>query len=238
MKNIAVIIITSLLVAVIALQILAALNIFPRLERVEVCPVDAISMRNGKAAIDPTKCIGCRRCVAGISVYQPAAVPTSPRVGTVAVAADTLKAGKHTLAPAQPTAVKKTEPARQDKNQVATPPPSSLSRGQPGKTQRERRQMHRLRAVRHLLPHRRHHDGGRQGGDRPRQMHQLRPLRYWQQRGIQRLPGESNLRPLRARKPAKLCGKAASGRILNIAVDQKRGENKMRKNKIQTWRKP
>lgn len=133
MRKIAVIAVTALLMVIICLQILAALNIFPRLERVEVCPVDAISMRNGKAAIDPTKCIGCRRCVAGISVYQPAAVPTSPRVGTVAVAADTLKAGKHTLAPAQPTAVKKTEPARQDKNQVATPPPPASAVASPAK---------------------------------------------------------------------------------------------------------
>ncbi|MDD3144258.1 MAG: 4Fe-4S binding protein [Candidatus Cloacimonetes bacterium] len=66
MRKIAVIIITVLLLAVICLQILAALNIFPREERVPVCPVDAISMQDGKAVIDRKKCIGCRRCVAGI----------------------------------------------------------------------------------------------------------------------------------------------------------------------------
>lgn len=31
-----------------------------------VCPVNAISMVNGKAVIDKAKCIGCRRCVDGI----------------------------------------------------------------------------------------------------------------------------------------------------------------------------
>lgn len=66
MRRIAIITVTILLVAVIALQVLAALNIFPRQNRVPVCPVDAISMKGGKARIDPKKCIGCRRCVAGI----------------------------------------------------------------------------------------------------------------------------------------------------------------------------
>ncbi len=32
-----------------------------------VCPVNAISMQNGKAVIDQNKCIGCRRCVDGIA---------------------------------------------------------------------------------------------------------------------------------------------------------------------------
>lgn len=66
MRKLAVIIVTILLLGIICLQILAALNIFPREQRVPVCPVDAISMQGGKARIDPKKCIGCRRCVAGI----------------------------------------------------------------------------------------------------------------------------------------------------------------------------
>lgn len=68
MRRIAVIIITAMLVAIIGLQVLAALNIFPHQQRVPVCPVDAISMQGGKAKIDPKKCIGCRRCVAGVSL--------------------------------------------------------------------------------------------------------------------------------------------------------------------------
>jgi ferredoxin len=44
----------------------------------QVCPVDAITMVNGKAVIDAKKCIGCRRCVDGIIVSQyevPQAIP-------------------------------------------------------------------------------------------------------------------------------------------------------------------
>lgn len=33
---------------------------------IKVCPTDAISMVNGKAVIDPIKCIGCGRCAFGI----------------------------------------------------------------------------------------------------------------------------------------------------------------------------
>ena len=36
----------------------------------QVCPVDAITMVNGKAVIDAKKCIGCRRCVDGIVISQ------------------------------------------------------------------------------------------------------------------------------------------------------------------------
>lgn len=96
MKNIAVIIITSLLVAVIALQILAALNIFPRQEQVEVCPVDAISMQGGKAVIDRKKCIGCRRCVAGI--FPPVEI-VRDTVFVSAAPAATLKTEKQPSAP-------------------------------------------------------------------------------------------------------------------------------------------
>ncbi|MFO8144528.1 MAG: 4Fe-4S binding protein [Candidatus Syntrophosphaera sp.] len=66
MRKIGVIIVTVLLLAIICLQVLAALNIFPHRELVKVCPVDAISMKKGKAFIDPKKCIGCDRCVLGV----------------------------------------------------------------------------------------------------------------------------------------------------------------------------
>lgn len=36
-----------------------------------VCPVTAIHMEGGKAIIDSSKCIGCRRCVDGFPVYLP-----------------------------------------------------------------------------------------------------------------------------------------------------------------------
>lgn len=66
MRVTGVIIVTLLLLAIVLLQVLAALNIFPHRELVKVCPVDAISMKNGKAVIDPKKCIGCDRCVLGV----------------------------------------------------------------------------------------------------------------------------------------------------------------------------
>jgi len=62
----ALILVVTLLVLVVVLQLLAALNIFPRARLVPVCPVNAIQMRNGKAEIDPGKCIGCQRCVIGV----------------------------------------------------------------------------------------------------------------------------------------------------------------------------
>jgi len=55
-----------LLLLIIALvQFFAAKGIFAAKERQQVCPVNAIYMKNGKAMIDSLKCIGCRRCVDG-----------------------------------------------------------------------------------------------------------------------------------------------------------------------------
>jgi ferredoxin len=54
-----------LLLIVAILQFMAARGIFPHRVIQEVCPVDAISMVNGKAVIDSIKCIGCGRCVDG-----------------------------------------------------------------------------------------------------------------------------------------------------------------------------
>ncbi len=71
MRRLGVIVISLLLAGVICLQILSALNIFPRTRIIQVCPVDAISMKNGKAVIDPTKCIGCKRCVVGVASLIP-----------------------------------------------------------------------------------------------------------------------------------------------------------------------
>lgn len=65
MKNIFIAVIVILLFAIGIMQYLAARGVLPKQERQEVCPVDAISMVNGKAVIDSIKCIGCRRCVDG-----------------------------------------------------------------------------------------------------------------------------------------------------------------------------
>lgn len=59
-------IVLILLLLIIAIfQVLAARGIFPHHVKQEVCPVEAITMVNGKAVIDTIKCIGCVRCVDG-----------------------------------------------------------------------------------------------------------------------------------------------------------------------------
>jgi len=55
-----------------------------------VCPVSAIRMVGGKAIIDSSKCIGCRRCVDGFPVYLPKPVAKAPiAVAPAPAAADT-----------------------------------------------------------------------------------------------------------------------------------------------------
>ena len=66
MKRLMQILLVLCLLALIGLQIFRVISL--KTNFVQVCPVDAISMINGKAVIDATKCIGCRRCVDGIVV--------------------------------------------------------------------------------------------------------------------------------------------------------------------------
>lgn len=54
-----------LLLAVVVIQILSLTGKLSAAEKQEVCPVNAITMKQGKAVIDSMKCIGCRRCVDG-----------------------------------------------------------------------------------------------------------------------------------------------------------------------------
>ena len=58
------------LMAIIGLQLIIAIGGFSGLSPISVCPVDAITMVNGKAVIDAGKCIGCRRCVDGIRLQN------------------------------------------------------------------------------------------------------------------------------------------------------------------------
>ena len=52
MQKVITVIVIALLAGIICLQILAALNLFPKYTQIQVCPVEAISMQNGKAVID------------------------------------------------------------------------------------------------------------------------------------------------------------------------------------------
>lgn len=70
MKALIRILVVALLISILVLQILAAKGIFPRKSIETICPVSAIHMENGKAVIDASKCIGCRRCVDGIPIQR------------------------------------------------------------------------------------------------------------------------------------------------------------------------
>ncbi|MDD4309175.1 MAG: 4Fe-4S binding protein [Candidatus Cloacimonetes bacterium] len=52
------------------ISILVYKGIMLQQSTIPVCPVNAISMVNGKAEINTAKCIGCRRCVDGIAATK------------------------------------------------------------------------------------------------------------------------------------------------------------------------
>lgn len=66
-------------------------SLYPPYETQKVCPIDAISMVNGKAVIEVSKCIGCRRCVDGIKVLSVSPTLQSPMLPN-AVLPDSLPA--------------------------------------------------------------------------------------------------------------------------------------------------
>lgn len=66
MKTVLQILLIASLLTLGVIQVLYATGFFAKSDLIRVCPVDAISMQNGKAVIDPGKCIGCRRCVIGV----------------------------------------------------------------------------------------------------------------------------------------------------------------------------
>jgi ferredoxin len=65
MKHLYKILIIILLLGIALMQFMAVQGAFPKQEKQDVCPVNAIRMIDGKAVIDGIKCIGCGRCVDG-----------------------------------------------------------------------------------------------------------------------------------------------------------------------------
>lgn len=130
MRTTVIIVVTALLAAIMALLLLSALNIFPRQLAVNICPVDAIKMVNGKAVIDAKKCIGCRRCV------NPIRIPprkTEPVPDSLAARS----AGPQTAPPAQqpsqkPTATLKNPAAHAPSQPVAAKQVSTAYQVNPG----------------------------------------------------------------------------------------------------------
>ena len=53
---------------------------------IDVCPKDAISIKRGKAVIDPEVCIGCRQCVYMCSFFAVRAYDSSDKIATTKVA--------------------------------------------------------------------------------------------------------------------------------------------------------
>lgn len=92
-----------LLLAIVILQVLSLTGRLSPGEKQEVCPVNAISILHGKAVIDSTKCIGCRRCVDGF-----VAIPTEEFYlpgGLPPIETDTVEETDNQPAPTEPDAV-------------------------------------------------------------------------------------------------------------------------------------
>lgn len=87
MKHVLQIILIVALLSLGIIQIMIAKGFFIPRDLEKVCPVDAITMVNGKAVIDPIKCIGCRRCVDGIPIRKndprPIEIPLADSVAAI-----------------------------------------------------------------------------------------------------------------------------------------------------------
>ena len=95
MKTALQILLIAALIALGVIQILYAKGFFAKDELIQVCPVNAITMQNGKAVIDPDICIGCRRCVMGVPrAESQTSVPDESVVADTIITASTKEAEK------------------------------------------------------------------------------------------------------------------------------------------------
>jgi len=79
-----------LLLSVVSLQVVTLISSRLGTQIVKICPTGAISMRGSKAVIDNEKCIGCQRCVLGVSVRFPQTQPQAVRTPIVTSVADSI----------------------------------------------------------------------------------------------------------------------------------------------------
>jgi ferredoxin len=89
-------------------------------KQLQVCPVNAITMQNGRAVIDSTRCIGCGRCALGIpSPYNltlfPAFLAKAAKNKPVSAAADSVAAS------VKPPVAVIVKPASADKDKDSKP---------------------------------------------------------------------------------------------------------------------
>jgi len=101
----------SLLILILGVLVWRTLH--PEESSLQVCPVGAISMVNGKAVIDASRCIGCRRCVDGIKVAKAAPKldlkpPLADSIAATAIPAKPEEPKKITPPPATPVQAKQT----------------------------------------------------------------------------------------------------------------------------------
>lgn len=75
----------------------------------QVCPVNAISMLNGKAVIEASQCIGCRRCVDGVLIPTAKPEPGQAVVTPEASVPETLAA--QTKAPLDKATITNAKPS-------------------------------------------------------------------------------------------------------------------------------
>lgn len=123
MKHFYKILIIILLLGIALMQFMAVQGVFPKQEKQDVCPVNAISMIDGKAVIDSIKCIGCRRCVDGfVAIPNTLNMPKAEAAGDKALEAEQsrLKAAKPIAA--EP-AVKPEQPMAKPETQAEPKPP-------------------------------------------------------------------------------------------------------------------
>lgn len=130
MKRILTLTFIVLLLIVIVLQIVSLTGSKIFSDVISVCPVNAISMANGKAVIDANKCIGCARCVLGVPNFAKPASLSSPIVNQESPPMDVPMPGstKPVTQEPQSSSTKQAPSNNDNKQQVEQPPDPSMAK--------------------------------------------------------------------------------------------------------------